>query len=525
MGEIFEKYILKTYRGHIRNALELCRVLGAEYIPDKIQRERILVIKAYEKWGFLMGNHIYGSFSLSIFDREKNLLFCLRDRFGVKPFYYTLRNENGENRLIYADNIRKILSHKNVKKEFADELLQIYLTLTYLPREYTFFRGIKRLLPGHYMIFKDGKINITKYCNLTFSPDKNTTLSDFADEINSLLTTVLSEEEKINSGEYSEAFLSGGVDSSYLFASSSLACASSVFYEDTRFDESSEAVKTAELFGKKCKKTLVTPNDYFDSVHSVILNMEQPLGDASAVALAMACREASKHTKISFSGECADEFFGGYNIYKNADIYGKNLKNFYIGNTNIMREDEKQRLLKRYYESFLPIDILKPIYEENEGLDPLSKMCDVDIKTWLDGDIFLNTDKMSSAYGIDIRMPFSDVRFFEIASRIPSKFKAKDGQSKIAFRHAASKILPKEIAFRKKIGFAVPIRIWLAESTYNADVIRLFDSEISGKFFNKCELDTIFTEFLNGKSENWRKIWTVYVFLVWYEEYFVKMEN
>ena len=132
--------------------------------------------------------------------------------------------------------------------------------------------------------------------------------------------------------------------------------------------------------------------------------MEQPLGDASAIAFTLGCESTAKHTKLCYSGEGADEFFGGYNMYRNAERYGENLKTFYVGNTNIMKEDEKKKILKRYYDGVLPINLVKDIYEETEGLDPLAKMSDVDIQIWLEGDIYLNVDKMSTASGLEIRM-------------------------------------------------------------------------------------------------------------------------
>ena len=209
-------------------------------------------------------------------------------------------------------------------------------------------------------------------------------------------------------------------------------------------------------------------------------------------------------------------------MYRNAERYGDNLKTFYVGNTNIMKEDEKQRILRNYDPNFLPIDLVKDIYAENEGCDPLTKMSDVDIRIWLEGDIYLNVDKMSTAAGLEIRMPLTDRRIFDIASRMPSKFKVNEEQNKVAFRTAAAKVLPEEIAFRKKLGFIVPVRIWLADENFNADVREKFHSDAAAKFFNVDEINAIYNEYVGGNSDNWRKVWTIYTFLVWYEEYFVK---
>ena len=209
-------------------------------------------------------------------------------------------------------------------------------------------------------------------------------------------------------------------------------------------------------------------------------------------------------------------------MYRNAERYGDNLKTFYVGNTNIMKEDEKKRILKNYHEDVLPINLVKDIYEETEGLDPLTKMSDVDIQIWLEGDIYLNVDKMSTAAGLEIRMPLTDMRIFDIASRMPSKYKVTDDQNKVALRTAAAKVLPDEIAFRKKLGFIVPIRIWMADDRYNQDVRAKLSGSTAEKFFNLNEIQAIFDDYIAGNSDNWRKIWTIYTFLVWYEEYFVK---
>ena len=209
-------------------------------------------------------------------------------------------------------------------------------------------------------------------------------------------------------------------------------------------------------------------------------------------------------------------------MYRNAKRYGDNLKTFYVGNTNIMKEDEKKRILKKYDPDVLPIELVQHIYEETEGLDPLTKMSDVDIQIWLEGDIYLNVDKMSEAAGLEIRMPLTDLRIFDIASRIPSEYKVNDEQNKVAFRTAAAKVLPEEIAFRKKLGFIVPIRIWMADDRYNQDVRAKFSSDMAARFCDLDEIQAIFDDYIGGKSDNWRKIWTIYTFLVWYEEYFVK---
>ena len=515
--EVKQMIIVKTYRGHIRNWEELCERLGIDLTLSREEREHEILIKAYQTWGCEMADHMHGMFAFALWDEEEQKLFCLRDQFGTKPFYY-YETEDGE--LLYGTMIRDIIDQPGFKKELNEEMLQLYLSLTYVAGENTFFRGLKKLLPGRYLIWQDGKLEIHRYWKPEFHPDESKTLEDWADEIHNTLKEIMPEVKTAD--EKVESFLSGGVDSSYVLAMSDAEQADSCGYEEERFDESVLAEKTAQLLGRKFSRSIITPEQFFDIVPYVMYNMEQPLGDASAIVFTLGCNATAEHTKICYSGEGSDEFFGGYNMYRNAERYGENLKNFYVGNTNIMKEDEKQKILKKYDPDVLPIELARGIYEETEGLDPLTKMSDVDIQIWLEGDIYLNVDKMSTAAGLEIRMPLTDRRIFDIASRMPSRFIVNEEQNKVAFRTAAAKVLPEEIAFRKKLGFIVPIRIWMADERYNQDVQRLFHSDIAEKFFDVDAINAIFDEYVGGNSDNWRKVWTIYTFLVWYEEYFVK---
>ncbi|MBR2284780.1 MAG: asparagine synthetase B [Ruminococcus sp.] len=508
---------LKEYRGHIRNWKALCSELGVDAALPRSEREQEIIVRAYETWGRTMADHIYGMFAFWLTDGDK--IFALRDQFGTKPFYYYVTADNS---LLCSLSIRTIMEQDGFVKELNEEMLQIYMTLTYVAGEDTFFKGVKKLMPGHWLEFANGELELGRYWTPQFKADDSKSLEDWADEIHSTVKGIFP--EVLEEGETAESFLSGGVDSSYVLALSDCKVTDSCGYDDERFDESGLAKKTAELLGRENNRCLITPEQYFDIVPYVMYNMEQPLGDASAIVFAIACRATAEHTRICYSGEGSDEFFGGYNMYRNAERYGDNLKTFYVGNTNIMKEDEKKRILQHYSDDVLPIKLVEGIYKETEGLDPLTKMSDVDIQIWLEGDIYLNVDKMSTAAGLEIRMPLTDMRVFDIASRLPSKYKvtADSETNKIAFRTAAAKVLPDEIAFRKKLGFIVPIRIWLADERYNSDVRRLLGSDIAARFFKPDEIAAIFDDYIGGNSDNWRKVWTIYTFLVWYEEYFVK---
>ncbi|MCR4652623.1 MAG: asparagine synthase (glutamine-hydrolyzing) [Eubacterium sp.] len=506
---------IKVYRGHIRNWEALAEELGINKGLSREKREEEIILKAYEKWGGKMADHMHGMFAFAIWDEKEQKLFALRDQFGTKPFYYY---QTADGRLLYGTYIREIMEQEGFVKELNESMLQLYLSLTYVAGEETFFKGVKKLMPGHYLEFAGGELKITRYWRPEFHPDENESLEEFADEIHNTMLQMMREVKTAD--ETAESFLSGGVDSSYVFALSDAEMADTCGYDEPKFDESPLAAETAEKLGRKISRLRVTPEDYFGVVHETMRDMEQPLGDASAIVFTLGCKATAKHTKLCYSGEGSDEMFGGYNMYRNAERYGENLPDFYVGNTNIMKEDMKQKILKNYDPANLPINLVKDIYKETEQNDPLTRMQDVDIRIWLEGDIYLNVDKMSSANGLEIRMPITDTRMFDIASRMPAKYKVNEEQNKVAFRTAAAKVLPEEVAFRKKLGFIVPIRFWLADSRYNQDVVRLFHSDIAEKFFNVDAIDAIYQEYVGGNSDLWRQIWTIYTFLVWYEIYF-----
>ncbi len=503
------------YRGHIRNWRALCEELGVSAGLGREEREPAILAAAYERWGTDMGNHLHGMFACALQDGDT--IFCLRDPFGTKPFYYTL-TEDGQ--FLYGTSLRKILETPGFRRELNERMLQIYLTLTYAAGEETFFKGIRKLMPGHWLIFKDGQIRTGRYFAPVFRPDEGPTEEEWAEEIHSTLAAIMKEVKE--EGETAESFLSGGVDSSYVLAMSDAQVSDSCGYDDPRFDESPLAARTAAWLGRENRRCRITPEMYFDAVPYVMEGMEQPLADASAIVFAIACRETAAHTKLCYSGEGADEFFGGYNMYRNAERYGDNLPTFYVGNTNIMKEEDKEKLLLHYDPSYRPIDLVQDIYRENAGQDPLTRMSDIDIRIWLEGDIYLNVDRMSEAAGLEIRMPLTDRRIFDIASRMPARFKVNAEQNKVAFRRAAAKVLPEEVAYRKKLGFIVPIRHWMADARYNGDVLRRLRGEDAARFFRREAVENILQAYLGGNSDLWRQVWTIYTFLVWYDIYFGK---
>ncbi|MBQ2578668.1 MAG: asparagine synthetase B, partial [Lachnospiraceae bacterium] len=263
---------------------------------------------------------------------------------------------------------------------------------------------------------------------------------------------------------------------------------------------------------------------------------------------------AAQHVKVALSGEGADEFFGGYNIYhepfslagyqklpkglrkglaacvkaiplrfkgKNFIIRGsKDVEERFVGNAFMFNEAEREKILKAPTGHYDHKELTKPYYEKVKHLDDVTKMQYIDVNFWLIGDILLKADKMSMANSLEVRVPFLDRKVFELARTIPTKYKVTDSNTKVAMREAAHRYLPDMVAEKKKLGFPVPIRIWLKEEKYYNIVKEAFTSEAAAKFFKVDEIVKFLDDHRDGKVDNSRKIWTIYMFLIWYRDFF-----
>ena len=514
-------YQTTSYRGHIRNHKALCAELGIDSALPREEKERALRAAAYENGGKDAGLHLHGMYAAVLKDEATDTTVLLRDAFGTKTLYYCLTPDG---RFLCGTHLKDILDAEGFSKELNERMLQHYLTLSYPGGEETFFEGVKKVLPGHVLTYRDGQITTERYWRPVFRPDNERSAEDFAEELHETVKTIMEELE--GDGDEADSFLSGGVDSSYVLAVSKAKTAHGCGYEFEQLDESVLAAETAKYLGRVFDRRIVQPEEYFAQAPKVMRGMEQPLGDASAVVFSVGCdsvaaaAERGEAARIVYSGEGSDEFFGGYNIYRKAEEYGKRLETFYTGNTNIMKEEEKRELLLRYDREIQTFDLVRGFYEENRDFDPLHRMCDIDIRLWLDGDIYLNVDRMSYASGLEVRMPLTDLRVFDIASRVPAKYKAEGEHNKLVVRKAAEQVLPREVAYRKKLGFVVPIRYWLADAKYNGSVMEVLRSETAERFFRRKELDRMLDAFLGGYSDLWRKVWAVYAFLEWYRQHF-----
>ncbi|MBQ3330906.1 MAG: asparagine synthetase B [Ruminococcus sp.] len=498
---------IRYFSGYIRNFRRLCDELGISLPLSREEREKQILIKGFEKWGVKLAQHLCGAFAFAIDDGKKRCVF--RDQVGQKQMFYAV--VDGE--LLCSGDIDAIVSDRRFTKKLNKRMLQQYLFYGYPIGEETFYEGVYKLMPGHYLEW-DGS-ELTKHCYFKplFKPEKDKTLDEFAEEIQQVVNEILNEEREDTELPYKESFLSGGVDSSYLLAASDAQCANTVGYAEEDFNESHLARDTAAVLGKGFRVKTITPQEYFDRIPTVIDKLGQPLGDASAVAFSLGCQAVKEHADVVYSGEGIDEFFGGYNAHKRVIPSDW----VYLTCSHIMSEDVVKSLMLDHDDTVKPADPLLEMWEEAKKEDQLDSKLTMDISFWLEGDIYLNTDRTSTACGIELHTPFSDYRLFEVASRIPAEYQLCEEQNKYVFRKAASSVLPYESAFRKKVGFPVPVRKWLADERYNRSVEEKLFSETSKMFFDQDAMKEMWDCFIGGEALLWNRVYAVYVFLLWYD--------
>ena len=539
-----DKNFVVVFNGEIYNYRELTAELTALGHTFATRTDTEVLLHGWEQWGRELLPRLRGMFAFALWDRRAQVLFCARDMFGIKPLYYC-RCADGT--LLFASEIKAFLDHPSFEKQLNTAQLPLYLSCQYSPGRDTFFAGVQKLLPGHFLEFSEGIVRTTRWVQPAFLPGDTPPAPD---ELEAVLRQS-AEAHKIADVEVA-GFLSGGVDSAYLTALARPARTYTISYAEPKYDESFPARALARNLGLRNRVRCISPGEFWDAAPAVKIHMDEPMADAAAVALYFLNREAARDVKVVLSGEGADELFGGYNIYRDpftARWYnrlppwlrsglgaaasllppgpgvnflvrrGLSLEERYFGPTALLTEREKRRLLPGYEGDGDPVCLTESIWDMTEDQDPVTRMQQVDLQLWLAGDILLKADKMSMAHSLELRVPYLDKEVFALAAALPAAAKANARMTKIALRQAAARTLPPAAAARKKLGFPVPVRDWLRQEPYTSRVRAVFSRPAAGEFFNVRLLHTMLNHHLHG-GDCWRQIWCVYSFLIWYEQFF-----
>lgn len=537
-----------VFNGEIYNYIELREELKKNH-EFKTSSDTEVIIHGYEEWGNDLPKKLRGMFAFAIWDRHKKTLFCARDNFGIKPFYYY----QNENVFLFGSEIKSFLEHPDFKKELNKEILGPYLSFSFTPTTETFFKGVYRLDPGCSLTYQNGEAKIERYYNIEFNPQKH----DFNEVVDTINNTM---KESVSYHMLSDvevgSFLSSGIDSSYIVSLAKPDKTYTVGYDDPKYNEIEYAKDLADKLKIKNISKKITKEEYKNIVPKILYHMDEPSSDPAAIMLYFVSNLASKDVKVVLSGEGADEFFGGYNNYREevdlkwynkipyplrhlaALIFnllpefpgrnfivrrGTNLETDYIGVNKVFSERERKKVLT-CVDNIKNKDITKPIFETVKGKDNITKKQAIDIHFWLIKDILQKADRMTMANSIEGRVPFIDKEVFGIASTLTEKEKVTKENTKVALRKAAQKEIPNESYKKKKLGFPVPLREWLREDDFYYEVKNTFEQDFVSEFFNQNYILKLLEEHRNHKKDTYKKVWTIYCFIKWYEIFFLDKE-
>lgn len=547
-----DESIWLVFNGEIYNFKELREELLQKGHVMKTHTDSEVLLHGYEEYGAFLLQKLRGMFAFTIWDKKQKKLFGARDFFGIKPYYYAQMGET----FFFGSEIKGFTPHPDFCMELNEERLPDYMTFSCVPGYDTMFRNVHKLPPGHYLEYQEGKLTVTRYFTPEFHANPNKSYEQFVDEISDTFKKSVAAHQ-ISDVEVG-CFLSSGVDSSFVATELSKLQTVKTYtigFDESKYSEAEDARMLADEIHVANYEKKVSSEEYFASVGDVQYHLDEPLANPSANLLYFVSQRAAEDLKVVLSGEGADEMFGGYNVYKEPlavsryqrmvprflrkgvagvvkklpDFKGKNflirgserIEERYIGNANVYKYGERSRYLKKQYDEKPPQYWTDPFYQKVKGQDDITKMQYLDIHGWMVDEILLKADKMSMSHSLELRVPFLDKEIFALSSTLPTPYRVSRENTKLALRSAAAREMNGQSANRKKLAFPEPLPEWLREDRYQ-DLIRgYFTSETAEKYFHTDLLLKLLEDHKAGKRNNSMKIWTIFCFLKWYEQFFL----
>jgi asparagine synthase (glutamine-hydrolysing) len=533
--------LITVFNGELYNYMEIKDELLKKGHRFTTECDAEIIPHAYEEYGLDFLSRINGMFAIAMYDAKERKLFLMRDKLGEKPVYYWHDKKNS--RLAFASEIKCLLEIDEYKKEINEDALNDYFTYRYTPGDATLFRGIRRLLPGHYLEF-GSELSIKKFWDFTFSQN-DYSIDENAQEVRRLLED--SVKLRLMSDVPLGAYLSGGLDSSAIVAimakHSDNVKTFNVSFGGTDFDESRYARLVADKFGTDHTEINVDI-DAIKALPEVIWHLDEPVADAATIPTYLMSKETKKKVTVVLSGEGSDEIFGGYERFRHLStayrfrhiprfireipkrIYSRKDKTGYRALSVLSKLHDKEEAYLSYYSVF-DEEEKKDLYSKDKSFNrfDLSKyfkrdffeaIQNIDIKERLPNNMLLKGDKMTMGASLEGRVPFLDPRLVEFAATIPFSQKVSFFQDKIVYRKAIQGLVPDEIVKRKKQGFTIPTEKWAKEGL----TTHLFDlvSENKEPYLKKEHIEGITRNL--GKSFYYkRQFWAVLMYEQWYNRF------
>ena len=542
-----DNYVI-VFNSEIYNYLELKEELKGKY-KFKTKSDTEVLLKGFEEWGIDVTKKLRGMFAFAIWDKKKHDLYLARDQWGIKPLYYY----KNEKTFIFGSEIKAFLAHPDFKKEFNGDILSSYLCFNSVATDESFFKGVFKLKPGHYLKYSKGNIEINRFYKLEFDE----TIQDEDELVKKIQDVMVDsvEHHKIADVEVG-SFLSSGVDSSYVVSLLKPNKTFTASFESkySKYDEIKYAKDLSDKLGIENKSYVITKEEYLNEFPKIMYYMDEPLADPSAIALYFVSKEASKYVKVVTSGEGADELFCGYgdyreefdhawynkipyfirhgismlfSHYKMQEIPGINflyrkgqkLENYFIGVGKVFTDQEANKIVK-LGNQVKTKDITRPYYEEYKDESDTVKRQVIDFYFWLVNDFLTAVDRNTMIFSLEARTPFLDKEVFKVASSIPFNMKVNKETTKVALRKAAKDVIPNSSYKKPKLGFPVPLREWVREDDLYNEIKEKFNGKIAEKYFDQKYIMKLLDKHKSGKVDCFKKVWNIYTFIIWYEQYF-----
>lgn len=556
------------FNGEIYNFKPLRKELIADGHVFTTKADTEVLLHGYEEWGMAdLLKRVRGMFAFLIWDDNNKTLYGARDFFGIKPMYYS----DHDGHLLVGSELKSFLAFPGFKPVLNMEAVKPYLMNQYNDLPETFFKGVYRFPAGHWFEYKNGQMDIHQYWDAKYLQN-NLSFEDTVKKINEDLaeTVDLYRNADVPVG----AFLSEGVDSSFLTTLLDPDDVFSIGFDDPTYDEASKAQALAKINDWTFYSDKVKADEAMHDFPEMQYHMDEPDANPSIIPLWYLCKLARRHVTVALSGEGADELFAGYvnygmhthsdtikaftaglkklphktrvhlahKIKRMPDFPGKvhlytNLADpseFYCGQSVIYDMDyptiftpkDANSVLQPAYRNDLTVNgIYQKDFAKVKNADNVKQMQYIDLHHFMLNDIEQKADKISMAHSLELRVPYLDKKIAELANSIPTKYLVNKHDTKYALRKASEKVLPEAWAKRPKLGFPTPIKQWLKEPRFYKQVRALFTADFVNEIFDQKKIVKLLDDNYHGDGSARRQIWTIYTFLVWYKLFFIDYDE
>jgi len=554
-----------TYNGEIYNFIALRAELERKGHRFKSSSDTEVVIHLYEELGIRCLEKMNGMFAFALWDRHKKTLILARDRIGKKPLHYTLSNEG----IVFASELKALLTHPGVSREIDLKSLNRYLTYEYVPAPDSIFKSIKKLEPGHYLLYRQGSTEMVQYWDipLTDNPMGYKTEAEYVEDLRERLANAV--KSRLVADVPVGLFLSGGVDSSLIAAlamraNPKLECFS-IGFDEPSFDESRYARQVARVLNAQHQLMIFSTREMLDTIHNLPDILDEPLADASILPTYLLSKFASQKVKVALSGDGGDELFAGYPTYQAHKLitYYDSLPAFLksalrtiashlpVSHNNISTEFKLKQFLKgagvaseiRFFiwmgaftdaekKGLLSDEVKSELRSHNtyehifnyisksKLTKDMERILYLSMKLYLQDDLLVKVDRTSMANSLEVRCPLLDYEFIEFACSLPMFYKLNGLKTKYLFKKAAMGLLPASIINRPKKGFGIPISRWLCGELKDLMMNHLNQQTIERQgLFDWPYISGLMDAHLSRRADHRKLLWPLIVFQIWYARF------